>query len=83
MNPKELRVLRFAHRAQNLADKLRVPVALAACGLVYALLMEAIDGLISALSERNDADTIKMLRGELRGLRRREDDRTREEEINE
>jgi hypothetical protein len=80
---KELRLIRFANRAQFLATKLRLPVALVACGLVYTLILELVDGTLSALGNDDPEIVVRHFRGELRGLRRREDDRSREEETDE
>jgi hypothetical protein len=80
MGDKDFRVMKFAHEAQHLASRMRLPVALVACGLIYSLLLDILTGFGSALGNQDGEQLRQSLRGEIRAIRRREDGVSREEE---
>lgn len=75
----DFRILRFVHQAQSAATKLRAPVGVIAAALVYALLLEILEVATAVLAEPERKIT-SHLRGQLRGIIRRADGKTREED---
>ena len=76
-NRTHFRVLQFVHRSQNIASNLRVPITAAAIGLLYAFMVDVIEKVTAGMQAPEPYSAII---GELRGIRRRADDESRQEE---